>query len=157
VDDGSAAVAGADGEGAADQARAVAHGLDADALAVAAGVIESDAVVGDREPELVVGDAEVDDDGAGFAVFDGVADGLLGDAEEVGGGGVVVDLDLAVGDEEAGDAEDGLGFGGEVAEGGGEAVGLERDGLEAVGELAGLGDGAVDEFGDFADAVGLGG
>src|SRR6185295_6783113 len=102
---------------------------------------QAGAVVRDGENELVGADVELNGDAFGAAVADGVADGFLGDAVEVGGDGVVAENGFAGAVEGAVDTE---GFGdslGEGIEGGAEAAALEIDGVESVGKPPGLGSG----------------
>jgi hypothetical protein len=114
---GAVGGAGDDFEGGVDEIGAVAHDAEADAGVGGWGWGEAGAVVVDEETEGAAGGVEGDVDARGVAVFDGVAEGFLGDAVEVGGDGGVIEGGGATGGEAAGDAEEGLAMFGELAEG----------------------------------------
>ena len=109
---------------------------------------EAGTIIAEGEDELVFVGGEFDIYFLSLAVFDAIAEGFLGDAIEVGGGGIVVEGDGFGADEAAGDLEHFGAAGDEVAEGGDEAAGFGGDGVEAAGEASGEGDGFFEEFGD---------
>src|SRR3989442_1291002 len=69
-----------DGQSRADEGSPVVHDAQAHALAVQFGR-EGRAVVADSQRDAAAGVAQTNDDVARVAVFDGVADGFLRDAE----------------------------------------------------------------------------
>ena len=70
-------------EGAADQAGSVLHDPKAESFAVGEERVDAFAVVENGEGEVSVGDEEGQCDPVWGTVSDGVADGFLGNAEEV--------------------------------------------------------------------------
>src|SRR6266542_2846033 len=155
LDGGAFAIVAADLQGGADFAGAIIHDTQAHALVRLDLFGEFDAVVGDQEAMAFAHRPEGDENLFRLAVFDGVVDGFLGDAIEVGGGGVVVNEDGLIASEPAIDLENSPDIGGQLLQGGHQAVGVEFDGGKATREAAGMGDGFADVAGDFACAFGL--
>jgi hypothetical protein len=75
-----------EGESPADDSGAVLHDAESHACAGGGRARESGTIVVDGEGGLTVAVGEADTDFGGFAVFDGIGDGFLGDAVEVDGG-----------------------------------------------------------------------
>lgn len=118
--------------------------------------VPADAVVADVEADDLGIGLEREGDLAGASVPDGIVDGFLGDAEEVGGAGIVGEQDGLGTLEGAGDAVELGCIVDEQAEGVHEAVRFGENGVETSGELADLGPGEVEQLGEPAGVGGLG-
>ena len=66
---------------------------------------KTNSIVANLQDQLLVGQRKLDDDGFGLAMFYGVADCLLCDPKEVGGGHVVVHEHEIIAVKEAGDVK----------------------------------------------------
>ena len=97
------------------------------------------------QPQAIVVVREGDLDLRRIGVLDGVVDGLLRDAEEVGGRGVIGHADVALRAEPAGHVEDALRLVGELLEGVHQPLGLHVHGREEAGEVAHLSERPIDE------------
>jgi len=145
-----------DGEGAAEDARAILHDAEAHAGGLGESGWDAFAMVAYVEAQRVRGLGKVEGEATGLAMAKGVGHGLLRDAVEVRG-------HLDVGQEDRlGTLEvhvDGKvvgGADGEFLEGGHEAVGGWPQGGHAVGQVAGVFGGGSHEGGDLVGGGRLG-
>ena len=143
------------GQGPAQRGGPVVHDAQAEAMLGRQLVRQPHAVVLDRENNGFVVRLEPDQDALGFAVLDGIVDGLLGDAIEINpchavirnGGGVAAELAVGL--------EDAAGALGEVFKGRSQAIGGQLHRRHRVRQLAGVADGLAGEPRDFLGPCGF--
>jgi len=145
---GTVAGAWGDLEGTADQAGTVLHDPKAESFAVGGERVDAFAVVEDGQSEVSVGDQEGEGNPFWGAVFDGIADRFLGDAEEVTSDGDLGNEHGSGADDSAAEMVDVGGLSGEFAERHHEGLRVVANRREAAGGATGVFDGLPNQVKD---------